>query len=58
MIKLKLLNHEKNSLDDVATIFYWQYYLGTKSPVNWYLRPIPQEMIDVTNPKIEQNPGY
>jgi hypothetical protein len=23
-----------------------------------YLRPIPQGMIDVTNPKIEQNPGY
>ena len=23
-----------------------------------YLRPIPQSMIDVTNPKIEQNPGY
>jgi hypothetical protein len=23
-----------------------------------YLRPIPQGMLDVTNPKIEQNPGY
>ncbi len=23
-----------------------------------YLRPIPQSMIDVTNPKIAQNPGY
>ena len=30
-----MLKHEKNSLDDVATIFYWQYCLGTKSPVNW-----------------------
>jgi len=23
-----------------------------------YLRPIPQGTIDVTNPKIGQNPGY
>lgn len=39
----------------------WTGYGATGTPViatKHLLRPIPQGMIDVTNPKIEQNPGY
>jgi hypothetical protein len=37
-----------------------KYGLGGTAQIKamHYLRPIPQGMIDVTNPKIEQNPGY
>jgi hypothetical protein len=39
----------------------WTGYGASGTPViatKHLLRPIPQGMIDVTNPKIEQNPGY
>jgi len=39
----------------------WIGYGLSGSPViaaKHYLRPIPQSMIDLTLPKIDQNPGY